>query len=90
VAPTILTELLGCTNPPSDCSSGTSLFAGAPWDWLVVTSNREFAVVEPDRVTIVVAGGYEIRERDYRLARTQMPSRDATRAAMREITRFYR
>jgi len=90
VAPTMLTELLGCANPPSDYSSGSSLFAGAPWDWLVVTSNREFAVVEPDRVTIVFAAGYEIRERDYRLARTQMPSRDATRAAMREVTRFYR
>ena len=90
VAPTVLTELLGCANPTSDYSSGSSLFAGAPWDWLVVTSNREFAVVEPDRVTIVFAAGYEIREHDYRLARTQMPSRDATRAAMREVTRFYR
>jgi len=90
VAPTILTELLGCTNSPSDYSSGSSLFTSAPWDWLVVTSNREFAVVEPDRVTVVFAAGYEIRERDYRLARTQMPSRDATRAAMRELTRFYR
>ena len=90
VAPTVLTELLGCTNPPSDYASGASLFASAPWDWLVVTSNREFAVVEPDRVTIVFAAGYEIRGRDYRLARTQVPSRDATRGAMREMTRFYR
>jgi len=90
VAPTILTDLLGCANPPSDYSSGASLFSNAAWEWLVVTSNREFAVVEPDRVTIVFAAGYEIRERDYGLARTQRPSRDATRAAMREMTRFYR
>jgi len=90
LAPTLLTELLGCSNPPSDYTSGSSLFSNAQWDWLIVTSNREFAVVEPDRVTIIFAAGYEIRERDYRLARVQMPSRDATRAAMREMTRFYR
>ena len=90
IAPTLLTELLGCANPPSDYASGSSLFSDAEWSWLVVASYREFAVVEPERVTVVFPSGYEVRGPDYRLARTQTPPRDALRAAMQEMGRFYR
>jgi uncharacterized protein len=90
IAPTLLTELFGCANPPSDYASGWSLFSDAQWGWLVVASYREFAVVEPERVTVVFPAGYEVRGRDYRLARTQTPPRDALRAAMQEMSRFYR
>ncbi len=90
IAPTLLTELFGCANPPSDYASGTSLFSGASWSWLVVASYREYAVVEPERVTVVFPAGYEVRGPDYRLAPTQTPPRDALRAAMLEMSRFYR
>jgi membrane-anchored protein YejM (alkaline phosphatase superfamily) len=90
IAPTLLTELFGCANPPSDYASGSSLFGDAQWSWLVVASYREYAVVEPERVTVVFPAGYEIRGPDYRLARDQTPPRDVLRAAMREMSRFYR
>jgi membrane-anchored protein YejM (alkaline phosphatase superfamily) len=90
IAPTLLTELFGCANPPSDYASGSSLFSDAQWSWLVVASYREFAVVEPERVTVVFPAGYEVRGQDYRLSRTQTPPRDALRAAMQEMSRFYR
>ena len=90
IAPTLLTELFGCANPPSDYASGSSLFSEAQWSWLVVASYREFAVVEPERVTVVFPAGYEVRGQDYRLSRTQTPPRDALRAAMQEMSRFYR
>jgi len=90
LAPTLLTELFGCTNPPSDYASGHSLFSDAQWDWLVATSYREFAVIEPERVTVVFPAGYEIRDRDYRLVRNPTLPRDGLRAAMQEMSRFYR
>jgi membrane-anchored protein YejM (alkaline phosphatase superfamily) len=90
IAPTLLTELFGCANPPSDYASGSSLFSDAQWSWLVVASYREYAVVEPERVTVVFPAAYEVRGPDYRLARTQTPPRDALRAAMLEMSRFYR
>jgi uncharacterized protein len=90
IAPTVLTELFGCTNPPSDYASGSSLFSDTQWSWLVVASYREYAVVEPERVTVVFPANYEIRGPDYRLARTQTPPREALRAAMLEMSRFYR
>lgn len=90
IAPTLVTELFECANPPSDYASGSSLFSDAQWSWLVVASYREFAVVEPERVTVVFPAGYEVRGPDYRLARVQTPPREALRAAMQETGRFYR
>ncbi len=90
IAPTLLTELFGCANPPSDYASGASLFSDAQWRWLVVASYREYAVVEPERVTVVFPAGYEVRGQDYRLAPSQRPPREALRAAMLEMSRFYR
>jgi len=90
LAPTLVAELFGCDNPPADYASGASLFSEAEWRWLVAASYREYAVVEPDRVTIVFGSGYEVRDADYRLARVQSPPRDTLRAAMQEMGRFYR
>jgi membrane-anchored protein YejM (alkaline phosphatase superfamily) len=90
IAPTLLTELFGCTNPPSDYSSGHSLFADSEWSWLIAASYSDFAVVEPDRVTIVLPAGYEMRDRSYRLIQNPTLPRDALSSAMREMSRFYR
>jgi membrane-anchored protein YejM (alkaline phosphatase superfamily) len=90
VAPTLLTELFGCTNPPSDYSSGHSLFSDAQWDWLIAASYEDFALIEPDRVTVVLPSSYEIRDRNYRLVPKPALPRDVMQAALREMSRFYR
>jgi hypothetical protein len=90
LAPTLVGGLFGCTNPPSDYASGRDLFSDAQWDWLVATSYRDYALIEPDRVTIVLPGGYEIRDRHYRLVPNPTLSEDHLRAAMQEMRRFYR
>src|SRR6266436_4666837 len=66
LVPTLLTGVFGCTNPPSDYASGQSLFAGSQWDWLIAASHNDFALIEPDRVTIAYPADYEIRDRNYR------------------------
>ena len=90
LAPTLLTQLFGCTNPPSDYSSGHDLYTDAPWPWLVAASYSEFALLEPDRVTIVYPASYEIRDRDSRLIPHPTPPRDALLEAQKEMGRFYR
>jgi uncharacterized protein len=90
LAPTLMTELFGCANPPSDYSGGHSLFSDNQWSWLIAASYADFAVIEPDRVIVVLPGGYEIRDRNYRLVPNPTLPRDALRAAMREMSRFYR
>lgn len=90
IAPTLLSEVFSCANPPSDYSSGTSLFDGEAWSWLVVGSYNDFAIVEPDRVTIShTSGGFEIRDKDYRLAEELIVDREVLAAALAETTRFY-
>jgi len=90
VAPTLLTELFGCANPPSDYASGHSLFSDAQWNWLIAASYADFALIEPDRVTVVFPSGYEIRDRNYPLLANPTLPRDGLRAAMHEMGRFYR
>ena len=90
MAPTLLTGVFGCTNPPSDYASGQDLFGGLPWKWLIAASHRNFALVEPDRVTIVSPVGYEIRDGSYRLVPDATLPRDRLRTALQEMRRFYR
>lgn len=90
VAPTLLAGLFGCTNPPADYASGHDLFSDLQWDWLIVASHSDFALIEPDRVTIVYPAGYEIRDRTYHLVRNPTVPRDGLRSALQEMSRFYR
>jgi len=89
VAPTLLTEVLGCANPPSDYSSGGDLFTGPEWDWLVAASYTGFAVVEPRQVTISSGVYFETREAlHYRLVPDASLDRDVLLRAIRETSRF--
>ena len=89
MAPTLLTGIFGCTNPPSDYASGQDLFDGRSWEWLIAASHRNFALVEPDRVTILSPSSYEIRDGNYRLIPNAALPRDHLRAAQQEMRRFY-
>jgi len=90
LAPTLLTQLFGCTNPPSDYASGQSLFSDAEWQWLVTASRTDKALVEPGRVIIAYAAGFEVRDLQYHLIPASTVSPDAMRDALREMSRFYR
>jgi len=90
VAPTLVAGLFGCTNPPSDYATGHDLFTDAQWDWLIATDYTDYALVEPDRVTVVLQDAYEVRDRNYRLVPHPTLPRDGLRAALREMSRFYK
>jgi membrane-anchored protein YejM (alkaline phosphatase superfamily) len=90
MAPTLLTGVFGCTNPTADYASGQDLFTGRPWEWLVAASHRNFALVEPGRVTIVSPSAYEVRDGSYRVVPRAPLPRDRLRAALEEMRRFYR
>jgi membrane-anchored protein YejM (alkaline phosphatase superfamily) len=69
IAPTLLQDLLGCRNPAPDYSVGQNLFELQPWDWMVAGSYYNYAILEPDQITITFPNGlYEVRDWDYRLS----------------------
>jgi membrane-anchored protein YejM (alkaline phosphatase superfamily) len=91
VAPTLMRRLLGCSNDGSDYSSGHDLYDGPQWDWLIAGSYYNYAVLEPEQVTITFPNGtFEIRDNDYRLLESPQFNSDVLESVMRENTRFHK
>ena len=68
LVPTLMTDLLGCSNPPGDYASGDNLYDGKGWDWLLAGSYYNYAVIEPDQITVTYPdGGFEVRDPNYRI-----------------------
>jgi membrane-anchored protein YejM (alkaline phosphatase superfamily) len=91
VAPTLMRRLLGCGNAYSDYSSGRDLYDGPQWDWLIAGSYYNYAVLEPDQITVTFPNGtYEVRDSNYRLLDAPQFNGDVLEAVMRENTRFHK
>jgi membrane-anchored protein YejM (alkaline phosphatase superfamily) len=90
VVPMLMQDLLGCDNPPSDYSVGGNLFDGEDWDWIVAGSYYNYAVLEPDQVTVTFPNGlYQVRDWDYRLLREPAFRGDVLEAVSEQNARFY-
>ena len=90
IAPTLLTELFGCTNPPSDYSSGYSLFSDSRVE---LAHRRQLQRLRRGRARPRDRGparGLRDAGQDYHLVPNPTLPRDALRAAMLEMSRFYR
>ena len=90
IVPTLMQDLFGCTNPPSDYSAGRSLFDGQSWDWIVAGSYYNYAVLEPDQITVTYPNGlYEVRDWDYHLAPNPQFRGDVLEAVSEQNARFH-
>ena len=91
IIPTLMQDLLGCKNPASDYSIGTNLFDLQEWDWLVAGSYYNYAVLEPDQITITFPNGlYEVRDWDYHLSDTPQFRGEVLQAVSEQNARFFR
>jgi len=90
IVPTLMQDLLGCSNPASDYSIGRNLFDEQAWDWMLAGSYYNYAVLEPDQVTITFPNGlYEVRDWDYRLAADPKFRGDVLEGVSEQNARFY-
>ena len=88
---TLLTELLGCRNPPADYSLGRNLFDSESWDWIIAGSYHSYAIVEPGRILLTTPGGFvEVLGDDYRLAKDAKLDAARIEEAIAAMRRFYR
>jgi membrane-anchored protein YejM (alkaline phosphatase superfamily) len=91
IVPTLMQDVLGCDNATTDYSSGNNLFAEQGWDWLLAGSYYNYAVLEPDQITVTYPNGqYEVRDWDYRILSEPEVRGDVLMAVTRENSRFYR
>jgi membrane-anchored protein YejM (alkaline phosphatase superfamily) len=90
IVPTLMQDLFGCSNPAADYSIGTNLFDRQPWDWMLAGSYYNYAVLEPDQVTITFPNGlFEVRDWDYRLSRDPKFRGDVLEGVAEQNARFY-
>jgi len=90
VAPTLMTDFFGCSNPPGDYSVGKNLFKAESWDWMIAGSYFNYAVIEPDQVTITFPnGGVEVRDWNYRLLDKPETDVEMLQAVSEQNTRFH-
>ena len=91
IVPTLIRRMLGCSNESSDYASGNDLYDGPEWDWMIAGSYYNYAVLEPDQVTVTFPNGmYEVRDMDYRLLEHPKFNAEVLEAVMRENTRFHK
>lgn len=91
ITATLMSDLFGCTNPSSDYCSGNNLFSDRQWEWLIVGSYYNFAVVESGQVTVQYPGGfYELRDRNYRIIAKPQLNHKILTMAFNEVGRFFR
>ncbi len=88
---TLLQELFGCRNPPSEYGMGRNLFDGKSWEWIIAGSYHSYAIVEPGRIVVTTPGGLaEVLDADYRRADDTALDAALIEQAIAEMRRFYR
>ncbi|MGB5488829.1 MAG: hypothetical protein WBN06_15670, partial [Lysobacterales bacterium] len=91
IVPTLMQELFNCSNPASDYSAGNNLFELKPWDWMIAGSYYNYAVLEPDQVTITFPNGlYEVRDWNYRLSETPQFRGNVLEQVSEQNARYFR
>jgi membrane-anchored protein YejM (alkaline phosphatase superfamily) len=90
IVATLMKEVLMVTNQESDYCSGKNLFSEEDWSWLLTGSYFNFAIVEPNQVTVQFPGGYyEVRDRHYQIIKRPQISPNIV-SALSEMGRFFR
>ncbi len=90
IVATLMKEVFMVTNPESDYCSGKNLFSEEDWSWLLTGSYFNFAIVEPNQVTVQFPGGYyEVRDRHYQIIKRPQISPNIV-SALSEMGRFFR
>jgi membrane-anchored protein YejM (alkaline phosphatase superfamily) len=91
VAPTLLRRLFGCAVDPAMVSIGHDLYEGPAWDWLLAGSYFNYAVVEPEQITITYPNGlFEVRDSAYQVLEQASFHVDVVQAVMEANRRFRR
>lgn len=90
IVPTLMQDLFGCRNPATDYSVGRNLFEQKSWDWMIAGSYFNYAVLEPEKITVTFPnGGVEVRDWNYRLVEKPEFNGDTLSDVAEQNTRFH-
>ena len=90
IAPTLLSQVLGCTNPSTDYSSGRSLLEPNGESWVYIGNSRVFAIYQKNEITVLDrAGKYSIYDLNFENRLNKKMSAPELIQVMREGRRLY-
>ncbi|MEZ9198792.1 DUF3413 domain-containing protein [Shewanella sp. 10N.286.54.B9] len=90
LVPTLMTQVLGCTNPTTDFSAGSSLMQPSDRTWVYTGDNRIFAIYQQSEITTIDRHGkYRIYDSEYKKRLKKKMSAPELIEVMREGRRFY-
>ncbi|MBT1445703.1 DUF3413 domain-containing protein [Shewanella sp. JM162201] len=91
IAPTLMTKVLGCTNPITDYSAGRQLLLPSEQPWVYVGDNRFFAIYQEDEITLIDRHGkYDVYDASFEHRLDKKLSAPDLIQVMREGRRLYR
>lgn len=89
IVPTIMEELLGCSNPYQDYSIGRNLFDTTKLPWLVAGSYDNFAIIDSATITnVYYDGSFEITDQDLNVLEDQRFNSKVYDQIFRQINKF--
>jgi hypothetical protein len=88
--PTLMKNLLHCTSPIADYSTGINLFNQRQTrQWVLAGNHQNIAVIQPDRTTVIDQfGNYRIYNQNYRLNDQAKPKLSVLIQVLHEVKRF--
>ncbi len=90
ITPTLMSQVLGCTNPTTDYSAGRSLLQHNAESWIYVGNNRIFGIYQKSEITVIDSHGkYRIYDENYQRHPSNKMSAPELIEVMREGRRFY-
>ncbi|MGB0894994.1 MAG: DUF3413 domain-containing protein [Parashewanella sp.] len=90
LVPTLMSQVLDCTNPTTDYSSGKTLLTPDVHDWTYVGDERIFAIYQQDEITMIDRHGkYRIYNADFTQRLKKKMSAPDVIQVMRESRRLY-
>ena len=91
IAPTLMRDLLGCTNPLEQLGTGRDLWDTSPRGSVVVSGYLEYGIIEPDRTTVLYQkGDFDVYDPDYTPSNDLTLSPEVSTVVLESMSRFYR
>jgi membrane-anchored protein YejM (alkaline phosphatase superfamily) len=88
IAPTLMTDMLGCQNKISDYANGKLLWQKESKNYFMAGADLNYAIIEPDKITTVLYGNYEITTPGMQPLDNSMLNSPIILRAMKEANRF--
>ena len=89
-APTLMREILDCSNNYSDYSTGNNLFDEKPWRYLIAGSYDSFSVLTDQKIIVSYGSYFEVRDQNYDLSEIEGSDYTDLEDAISDMSQYFK